>query len=47
MQRKDKEQDYPEDHKNLINEGINRVYCQRCKSEELKHKVTIQKQLRN
>lgn len=46
MQRKDKELDCPGDNKNLINEGINRVYCQRCMSEELKHKVTIQKQLR-
>ena len=46
MQRKGKEQDDPGDNKNLINEGINSVYCQRCKSEDLKQKVIIQKQLR-
>lgn len=46
MQRKGKEQDYPEDNKKLINERINSSYCQRCKSEDLKQRVIIQKQLR-
>lgn len=46
MQRKDKEQVYPGNTKNLTNEGINSAYCQRCKSEDLIQKVIIQKQLR-
>lgn len=46
MHRKGKEQDYPGDDKNLVNEAINRVYCQRCKSKELKQKMMIHKQLR-
>lgn len=46
MQKKGKEQDYLGDNKNLINERINSVYYHRCKSEDLKQKVIIQKQLR-
>lgn len=46
IKRKGKEQDYLGDKRNLINEGINSVYCQRCKPEDLKQKEIIQKQLR-
>jgi len=47
MQRKGKEQDYAGQNKNLINEGINSVYRQRCKSEDLKQKVIFRNNWEN